>query len=67
MSMDAGLLKAYHYTFKSAEGEAVLADLMKRFALPPFVAGKPDQTAYNCGTKAVIEHIFSQVQAADSN
>ncbi len=43
------------------DGRAVLDDLIKRFGGPPFVAGAPDQTAYNCGAKAVIEHIAAQI------
>jgi hypothetical protein len=43
------------------DGRAVLDDLIKRFGGPPFVAGAPDQTAFNCGAKAVIEHIAAQI------
>lgn len=54
----------YARAFTLLDGEAVLGDLMERFAKAPFVAGQPDATAYNCGTKAVIEHILAQIGAA---
>lgn len=54
----------YARTFTLMDGEAVLNDLMQRFAGAPFVAGQPDKTAYNCGAKAVIEHILSQIAEA---
>ena len=55
----------YAATFElTNDGQAVLDDLLQRFGGPPFVAGKPDQTAYNCGAKAVIEHIAAQLDAA---
>lgn len=44
------------------DGQAVLDDLVRRFGKPPFVEGKPDVTAFNCGAKAVIEHIYSQIE-----
>lgn len=47
-------------TFSTAHGERVLEELMSLFAQSPFVAGQPDRTAYNCGTKAVLEHILAQ-------
>lgn len=47
------------------DGRAVLDDLIKRFGGPPFVAGAPDQTAYNCGAKAVIEHIAAQIAVGE--
>ncbi len=43
------------------DGQAVLDDLVERFGKPPFVAGQPDVTAFNCGAKAVIEHIYAQI------
>ncbi|OWQ92025.1 hypothetical protein CDN99_06615 [Roseateles aquatilis] len=54
----------YESIFMFPEGQRVLEDLMERFAKAPFVAGQPDQTAFNCGTKAVIEHIWAQIAAA---
>lgn len=54
----------YARTFSLTDGEIVLDDLMARFAKPPFVPGQPDATAYNCGTKAVLEHILAQIAAA---
>ncbi len=47
------------------DGQAVLTDLMKRFGGPSFTRGAPDQTAYNCGDKAVIEHIARQIHEAE--
>lgn len=46
------------------DGMAVLDDLVARFGKPPFVQGQPDTTAFNCGAKAVIEHIWSQIESA---
>ena len=43
------------------DGQAVLDDLQQRFGAAPFVAGQPDQTAYNCGARAVLEHILLQL------
>ena len=52
----------YRSTFElNNDGQAVLDDLVKRFGKPPFVAGQPDSTAFNCGAKAVIEHIWAQI------
>ena len=45
----------------SGDAEAVLEDLARLFAGAPFVAGQADTTAYNCGTKAVIEHIHGRI------
>jgi predicted short-subunit dehydrogenase-like oxidoreductase (DUF2520 family) len=57
--------KHYRDTFDlDASGQAVLAELIETFGGPPFAAGQPDQTAYNCGTKAVIEHILAKLDAA---
>lgn len=57
--------KHYRDTFDlDASGQAVLAELIDKFGAAPFVAGQPDQTAYNCGTKAVIEHILAKIDAA---
>ena len=56
----------YAATFElTNDGQAVLDDLLQRFGGPPFVAGKPDQTAYNCGAKAVIEHILARMAEAE--
>lgn len=44
------------------DGRAVLDDLARLFAGSPFVPGSPDQTAFNCGTKAVIEHIHAKIE-----
>ena len=55
---------AYHSTFAThGDGVQVLNDLIERFGRPSFVPGAPDQTAYNCGAKAVIEHILAQIAA----
>ena len=45
----------------TTDGQAVFAELMELFGKAPFVVGKPDQTAYNCGAKAVIEHIAARL------
>lgn len=56
----------YASTFELyGDGVAVLDDLIRRFGGAPFVAGQPDQTAFNCGTKAVVEHILAQIAAAE--
>jgi hypothetical protein len=56
----------YRHTFElTNDGQAVLDDLIDRFGKPPFVAGQSDTTAYNCGCKAVIEHIWSQLAAVE--
>lgn len=52
-------------TFSTAHGERVLEALMGEFAKSPFAAGQPDQTAYNCGTKAVLEHILAMKAKAE--
>lgn len=49
----------------SNDGQAVFDSLARRFAGPPFVAGQSDVTAYNCGTKAVIEHIAAMLEQAE--
>lgn len=55
----------YHHAFElSNDGQAVFDDLVQRFGAAPFVAGQPDQTAYNCGTRAVIEHISAMLDQA---
>ncbi|MEL4181230.1 Bbp19 family protein [Roseateles sp. PN1] len=52
----------YQHTFDlTNDGQAVLDDLMQIFGNAPFVPGKPDQTAYNCGARAVIEHIHAML------
>ncbi len=48
------------------DGRAVLEDLVEKFGKAPFVAGQPDVTSYNCGAKAVIEHIWAQISAPDN-
>lgn len=56
----------YAATFElTNDGQAVLADLIERFGRAPFAAGQPDVTAYNCGAKAVIEHIVAQLDKAE--
>ena len=56
----------YAHTFDlSNDGQAVLGDLAQLFAGAPFVAGQPDRTAYNCGAKAVIEHIHAMLDKAE--
>lgn len=56
----------YAHTFDmSNDGHAVLGDLAQLFAGPPFVAGQPDRTAYNCGAKAVVEHIYAMLDKAE--
>ena len=47
------------------DGRAVLDDLIAKFGRSPFGPGSPDVTAFNCGAKAVIEHIAAQMDAAD--
>lgn len=51
----------YHSAFGFGDGQAVLDDLQQRFGAAPFVAGQPDQTAFNCGARAVLEHILLQL------
>lgn len=46
------------------DGQAVLDDLTAKFGRSPFVPGQPDTTAFNCGAKAVIEHIHAQIHAS---
>lgn len=59
--------KQYQSAFELfGDGQAVLADLVEKFGKAPFVPGAPDQTAYNCGAKAVIEHIYAQISAAEN-
>lgn len=61
------LPEQYRSTFELfGDGVAVLDDLIKLFGGPPFVPGQPDQTAYNCGAKAVIEHILARIDAANN-
>lgn len=56
----------YLHTFElSGDGQAVLDDLARLFGAAPFKAGSPDVTAYNCGAKAVIEHIHAQIARAE--
>jgi len=55
----------YRDTFAlDQSGRDVLDDLIDRFAKAPFVPGAPDVTAYNCGTKAVLEHVLAMIDAA---
>lgn len=57
---------AYLSTFELyGDGRAVLDDLQQRFGGPPFVPGSPDQTAFNCGARAVLEHILAQIDKAE--
>lgn len=56
----------YRSTFELfGDGQSVLADLLDTFGGRVFVPGQPDQTAYNCGAKAVIEHIIARIDAAE--
>lgn len=55
-------LSAFELT---TDGRAVLDDLSRLFGAAPFAPGQPDQTAYNCGAKAVIEHIHAQLAKAE--
>ena len=55
----------YQHAFEmSNDGQAVLNHLTDMFGGAPFVAGQPDQTAYNCGTQAVIAHIHTMISQA---
>lgn len=56
--------KDYQAIFSFPEGQAVLEDLMELFAKAPFAPGQPDVTAYNCGAKAVLEHILAKINEA---
>lgn len=47
------------------DGQAVLDDLVEKFGKAPFTPGQPDVTAFNCGAKAVIEHIYAQINAQE--
>lgn len=47
------------------DGQAVFEHLATLFGKPPFVAGQPDLTSFNCGAKAVIEHIAGQIDKAN--
>ncbi len=51
----------FHALGLTPDGQAVLDDLQARFGAAPFVAGQPDQTAFNCGARAVLEHILLQL------
>lgn len=44
-----------------SDGQAVLDDLQRLFGAPPFDPANPHQTAYNCGARAVLEHILAMV------
>jgi hypothetical protein len=46
------------------DGQAVFEHLAELFGQSPFKAGHPDVTAFNCGAKAVIEHIAAQIDKA---
>jgi hypothetical protein len=48
------------------DGQAVLADLVLTFGGAPFKPGQPDLTAFNCGAKAVIEHIYARINQAQA-
>ena len=47
------------------DGQAVRNDLLERFGGPPFKAGQADLPAYNCGGKAVVEHILAMIDQAE--
>lgn len=51
----------FHALGLTPDGQAVLDDLQARFGGPPFVSGQPDQTAFNCGARAVLEHVLLQL------
>lgn len=51
----------FHALGLTPDGQAVLDDLQRLFGAAPFVAGQPDVTAYNCGARAVLEHILAQL------
>lgn len=51
----------FHAFGLAGDGQAVLDDLQQRFGGSCFVAGQPDTTAFNCGAKAVLEHILLQL------
>lgn len=56
----------YQHTFEMTnDGQAVLDDLARLFGAAPFTPGAPDVTAYNCGAKAVIEHIHAMLAQAE--
>ena len=56
----------YRSTFALyGDGQSVMDDLQRIFGNAVFVAGQPDLTAYNCGAKAVIEHIWFQINKAE--
>lgn len=59
--MSATPQQYFHALGLTPDGQAVLDDLQMRFGGAPFVPGQPDQTAYNCGAKAVLEHILLQL------
>jgi hypothetical protein len=57
---------SYLATFElHPDGRAVLDDLQQTFGKSPFVPGAPDQTAFNCGARAVLEHILAQIDKAE--
>lgn len=60
--MTAATPQQYFHAFgQTPDGQSVLDDLQTRFGGPAFVAGQPDLTAYNCGARAVLEHILLQL------
>jgi hypothetical protein len=50
-------LEAYRLTFKSAEGQKVLADLKASYGGISFVPGYSDVTAFNEGRRSVFDDI----------
>jgi len=63
MAVESALFRSTFELY--ADGRAVLSDLIDLFGKAPFVPGQPDQTAYNCGAKAVIEHILARIAEAE--
>ncbi len=55
------LKAAYQATFDSPTGKLVIAHLCEtvgKFDKSPFVAGQPDQTAFNMGSQYIIDCIL---------
>lgn len=60
---DRATPQQYRGTFElTNDGQAVLNDLVRLFGGPTFAAGQPDVTAFRCGAKAVIEHVYAQLE-----
>lgn len=50
------------------DGEAILNDLVKRFARNPYVQGGQEaerESCYRAGQNSVIQHILKQINRAD--